>query len=71
VNAGVEKPFQKEIEEAKRNPNGWVYRIAGCFGPNDSVPPKAIIGAWKVDPHGTITGPFQRNKNYDPNLWPA
>jgi hypothetical protein len=42
----VEKPFREEIEEAKRTPNGWVYRIAGRFGPADAVPPEAVVGAW-------------------------
>jgi hypothetical protein len=70
MNTGIEKPFPKEIEEASRNPNGWVYRIAGPYGPNDSVPPKAIIGAWKVDANGKIVGGFVKNQNYDPQLWP-
>ena len=26
-----EGPLPGEIEEAKRNPDGWVYRIAGKF----------------------------------------
>jgi hypothetical protein len=64
-------PFQGEIEEAKRHPDGWVYRIAGAFGPNDRIPPEAIVGAWKVDADGEIVGDFIRNKNYDPNRWPA
>ncbi len=64
-------PFAGEIEEAKRTPNGWVYRIAGRFGPSDRVPPEAIIGAWKVDQEGNIVGEFVRNNNYDPERWPA
>lgn len=63
-------PFSGENEEAKRTPGGWVYRIAGKFGPKDRVPPEAIVGAWKVDPDGKIVGGFIRNKNYDPSLWP-
>ncbi len=63
-------PLPGEIAEAKRHPNGWVYRIAGKFGPNDAVPPEAIAGAWKVDEHGRITGEFISNKNYDPVRWP-
>lgn len=62
-------PFRGEIEEAKRTPGGWVYRIAGPFGPKDRVPPEAIVGAWKVDADGKIVGGFVRNKNYDPNRW--
>lgn len=45
----VEAPLPAEVSAAKANPGGWVYRIAGGFGPNDSVPPEAIVGAWKVD----------------------
>lgn len=65
------KPLSGEIEEAKRNPNGWVYRIAGRFELNERVPPEAITGAWKVDPLGNIIGDFVENENYDPKRWPA
>jgi len=52
-------------EEAKRNPNGWVYVISGSYGLHDGVPPEAIVGAWRVDGAGTITdGSFVRNPNY-------
>lgn len=52
-------------EEAKRNPNGWVYVIAGRFGPDDAVPPEAIEGAWKVDESGAIIeGSFVTNPNF-------
>lgn len=61
-------PFPEEISEAKRNPDGWVYRIAGNFGPNDAVPPEAIIGAWKVDLDGNIVGSFLKNDRYNPKL---
>ncbi len=56
-----------EIEEAKRNPNGWVYRIEGTFGPNDVVPPEAIVGAWKVDAEGKIVGDFVPNRKFTTN----
>ena len=64
-------PLPGELGEAKRNPNGWVYRIAGHFRPDERVPPQAIIGAWKVDGAGNIVGSFIKNQNYDPVLWPA
>ena len=41
-----EGPLPGEIEEVKRNPDGWVYRIAGKFQEEERVPPEAIIGAW-------------------------
>jgi len=58
------KPRPKEIEEAKRHPNGWVYRIEGDFTDEDSVPPTAIVGAWQVDQSGSIVGAFRRNPKY-------
>jgi hypothetical protein len=67
----IHKPLAGEIVEAKRNPNGWVYRIAGSFEPNDRVPREAIIGAWKVDAQGNIVGEFVRNENYDSGKWPT
>ena len=65
------KPHPGEIEEAKRTPSGWVYRIAGRFSPHERVPPEAIIGAWRVDANGEIVGSFIENKNYDPMRWPT
>jgi hypothetical protein len=65
-----EQPFQGEIEEAKRNVNGWVYRIAGQFGPNDRIPAEAIVGAWKVDDRGNIVGNFVKNEKYNSERWP-
>ncbi|WP_152097102.1 hypothetical protein [Lacipirellula parvula] len=52
------------IEEARQNPNGWVYVINGSYGPNDAVPPHAIEGAWKVDAAGRISGEFIPNPNF-------
>lgn len=57
-------PERGEIEEAKRNPGGWVYRIKGSYGPSEAVPPEAIVGAWKVDDDGSITAPFTPNPNF-------
>jgi hypothetical protein len=53
-------------EEAKRNPNGWVYALDGTFGPNDAVPRERIVGAWKVNENGKIIGEFIPNPNYRP-----
>lgn len=64
-------PFLEEIEEAKRVPNGWVYRIAGNFKPSDAVPPEAIVGAWKVNAEGRISGDFIANAQYDSQRWPV
>ena len=37
------------VKAALENPNGWVYKIEGSFGPAEYVPPEAVVGAWKVD----------------------
>ncbi|WP_092252599.1 hypothetical protein [Pseudomonas sp. NFACC13-1] len=55
-----------EIEEATRNPNGWVYRMYGHFGVNDAVPSEAIVGAWKVNEEGLIVGDFISNPKFIP-----
>jgi hypothetical protein len=60
------EPTAGEHAEASENPGGWVYRIAGEFGPNDHVPPEAIVGAWKVDDNGKITGDFIPNAKHNP-----
>jgi hypothetical protein len=65
-----DEPLPDEIEEASRNPGGWVYRIAGKFAEDERVPPEAIVGAWKVDKCGCIVGDFVSNENYDSQRWP-
>lgn len=52
----------KVVEAAKRNPGGWVYKIEGNFGPDQAVPPEAIVGAWEVDAKGEQTGNFLEPK---------
>jgi hypothetical protein len=46
------------VKAARENPNGWVYKIEGSFGPAEYVPPEAVVGAWKVDEGGNLTGEF-------------
>ena len=60
------EPSLEARAEARRHPNGWVYQIDGTFGPDDAVPPEAIVGAWKVDEHGEIVGDFVPNPKYKP-----
>jgi hypothetical protein len=44
------KPIPREVMgEAKLHPRGYVYKIDGGLGPNDEIPPEAIMGAWNVD----------------------
>lgn len=57
-------PLHGEIQEAIKNPNGWVYRIEGQFGPTQAIPPEAIVGAWRVDATGAIIGPFMHNPKF-------
>lgn len=56
-------PTPQAVEQARQNPNGWVYVIEGDFG-DDAVPPEAIKGAWQVDAKGKITGEFKPNPKY-------
>jgi len=55
---------EEVVSAARANPNGWVYKIEGAFGPNEAVPPEAIVGAWKVDEAGNLTGEFVPNPRY-------
>ncbi|MCG9768454.1 hypothetical protein L1D59_07510 [Pseudoalteromonas piscicida] len=64
-------PSLGEIEAAKANPGGWVYRIAGIFSREKDVPPEAIIGAWQVNSDGKIFGEFKQNPKYDPEKFPV
>lgn len=53
--------------QAAGHRNSWVYAIDPYFDPNGKVPPYGVVGAWKVDAHGQLTGEFQRNANYRPS----
>ena len=65
------EPSPGEIKEAMLYPNGWVYRISQSVGDaNGRVPPEAIVGAWKVNEHGIISGDFVPNPKYDAEKWP-
>lgn len=56
------------IKAARENANGWVYKIEGTYGPTEHVPPEAIVGAWKVDANGNLTGGFLPNPKYRPDI---
>lgn len=58
------EPTPAMREEAARNPGGWVYVVDGTFGPNEVVPADRIIGSWKVDRRGNLTGKFKPNPEY-------
>jgi len=57
-------PTPEMVEEARRNPNGWVYVIEGVTDPNGAVPPERIVGAWKVDATGRLTDEYMPNPKY-------
>lgn len=57
-------PSDGAIQEARKNPGGWVYEINGSYGPDEHVPAHAVIGAWKVNEAGIIEGDFIPNPNF-------
>jgi hypothetical protein len=59
-------PSIEEIDAAKLNPNGWVYRFSKKYSSKDYVPPEDIIGAWHVDSNGNIIGDFIKNSKFIP-----
>lgn len=57
-------PSPEEIDAAKLNPNGWIYKFSKKYSSKDYVPPEDIIGAWQVDSNGNIIGDFIRNSKF-------
>ncbi|MFG2387058.1 type VII secretion system-associated protein [Streptomyces avermitilis] len=53
--------------QAAERPGSWVYAIDSHFDPAGRVPPYGIVGAWKVDERGHITGEFKHNPKYRPS----
>jgi hypothetical protein len=65
----VTRPFPPHLlDEASRNPGGWIYEIDGeqVSDPNGAVPPEAIKGAWAIGQDGKPTGEYTANRNYRP-----
>lgn len=61
-------PVTEEIREAARKrPGGWVYAIDPEHDTDSSVPRQGIIGAWRVDGLGRLTGEFRHNPDYVPS----
>jgi hypothetical protein len=60
----IDKHSKALADQAKLNPDGWVYEIDWPYGDDEYVPPEAVKGAWKVDPQGQLTDEFQANPNY-------
>jgi hypothetical protein len=38
--------------------------VDGTFGPNEVVPADRIVGFWKVDRKGKLTGTYRPNHEY-------
>jgi hypothetical protein len=66
----MDKPFttpsEGAIKEALNHPNSYVYVIDEEYADKQDVPAEAIAGAWKVNEHGIIAGPFIPNAKYQP-----
>ncbi len=61
-------PLTEEIRDAaRRRPGGWVYAVDPEFTADGSVPRTGIIGAWRVDGLGRLTGEFRHNPDYVPS----
>ncbi len=60
----MKSPPEEAVQEALKNPNGWVYEIDSDFSGKEEVPPHAIKGAWKVNENGVIVGEFIPNPNF-------
>jgi hypothetical protein len=58
------EPTPAMHEEALRHPGGWIYVVDGTFGPDEVVPVERIIGYWKVDRKGKLTGKYRPNPDY-------
>ncbi len=59
----VGPPPPAAVAQALECPNGWIYMIDGNLNENDDIPPDRIIGAWRVNDSGIITGDFVPNPN--------
>lgn len=64
----ISEPTDAAKKEALKNPNGYVYVLDKEYEGKTEVPPRAILGAWKVNDKGTIVGPFIPNPNYKSKL---
>ncbi len=61
-------PLTEVIRDAaRRRPGGWVYAVDPEFAGDSSAPRRGIIGAWRVDGLGRLTGEFRHNPDYVPS----
>lgn len=61
--------------QARANPGAWVYAVDPEFDGSDRVPPEGIVGAWRSDDRGELSGEFTPNPRYVPSPpargWPV
>ena len=61
-------PVTEELRaQARTRPGGWLYAIDPAYDPEGRDPPQGVVGAWRVDQQGEITGTFEHNPNYRPS----
>ncbi|WP_322985129.1 type VII secretion system-associated protein [Streptomyces sp. S584] len=53
--------------QAAARPGSWIYAVDSFFEPTGDVPNFGIIGAWKADDRGRLTGEFKHNPKYRPS----
>ena len=53
------------IMEAKKNKGGWVYQVIDPGGGLEYIEPHFIIGGWRVDDGGMLTGEFTPNPQFN------
>ena len=53
--------------QARANPGAWVYAVDPEFEGSDRVPPEGIVGAWRSDDRGELSGEFTPNPRYVPS----
>lgn len=59
-------PSPAAIEEAKWTPNGWIYIDEAGRALSCPAPAERILGGWKVDGRGQLTGEFLPNPAFIP-----
>lgn len=60
----VSTPTAPNAAPTTRAARGWAYEVAPTFQDAASVPPRGIVGAWKIDDTGSPTGDFVRNPSF-------
>ncbi len=60
-------PSERARATARARRGSWVYELdPTVLDPDGEVPPHLIVGAWRSDARGEITGEFRPNPDYRP-----